>query len=366
MKIPRAVAALALAALTITVACGGGDRELAGPSPTPPNSQSATATPTVSLPTHAVVYAFQNDLWLYDVKADSNRRLTNDGPTTDETSPRFRDGDTVTFLASFKVMEIDLSSGRAAQLIGTEDPVAAFDWSPDGETLALLTAEPAVALFTPADGRTETIRSLHECPDCGRGGGDDDETRIEWSPDGSDLLVVNTGIDDHVGNTPTMWAMNVEGRDLITPRDGTHARWTAGSNAIIYEPWNYTLGLEEAARLVDIRTGKTSTLPISSVYRPAPSPDGRFITYDDGRANADVFVYDVEARTTRRLARGAVGALWLSADSLAVTKVRPCEGDECGHAPPWFSLGAVERVTLGGAASSIAMRGSIDADVLTP
>jgi Tol biopolymer transport system component len=315
------------------------------------------------VPNRAVVYAFAADLWLYDLATESVRRLTSDGRSQYETQPRFRGRTTVTFIENGKtngVFDLDLRTGFVTPVVSGVG-VLAFDWSPDGKTLAYLTGAPDVVLFTPADGVHKTIRKLPRCPQCGRGGTDEDEQRVEWSPDGSSLLAVDTGFDSDTHGT--LFVVDRTGRDLVPERDGTQARWSADSHAVYYEPWGKS-GLPDRLRALDVRTKRYASLPVAGVFRPRLSADGRSLAYDDDRGRAGVFVFDLKTHSKRRLALDAVGPLWVAADGIAVTEVRLCKADECGLAPPWFSLGKTERIALSGSKSHLAMRESIDADVL--
>ena len=74
-------------------------------------------------------------------------------------------------------------------------------------------------------------------------------------------------------------------------------------------------------------------------YRPAVSPDGNKIAYDDGDGDEpSIFVFDVDEGTTQRLARGFVGPVWLGPDLIAATAAGSCpSGSACPI--PWAALG---------------------------
>jgi hypothetical protein len=107
-----------------------------------------------------VVWAEKGDIWLYDAKTDKRSALTTDGTARHDFKPRFRDRFRVTYLTSHEefgpdptLVEFDLTSGQRRELQQLPGYIRAYDWNPDGVTLAYYNV-------LPGNGKTELhIRS---------------------------------------------------------------------------------------------------------------------------------------------------------------------------------------------------------------
>lgn len=284
---------------------------------------------------------------VYDVAADTVSTVLELDAHCWVGQVALRDRRTLTFTHDRAVYELDLPTGEVKTHDVGLDP-GATSWSPDGSTLAFVSFEPrspklSLSLF---DVRTGDIRRLRLFPTdvWGRCGWQGDETRIEWSRDGTRLLVTNTAFDDPDG---TIFVMDLTGRDLTRPRYGTFARWLADSSSVVYQ--SLQGDLERRWRIVDVLTGEEEVLAIEGWrFRPALSPDGSLLAYDDGgypdQEAPTTMVFDLATRRERPVADGFAGPIWLDGRSLAVTVTRAC-GDPC-HDGRWEHAGAVDRVEL--------------------
>jgi hypothetical protein len=180
----------------------------------------------------------------------------------------------------------------------------------------------------------------------GTGAGHREETAVRWSPSGRFVAAVETAAE------PSLFVVDVEGRDLVEPRSGTFARWLSGE-VLLYQknpqdatkPWMWAT--------VNVGTGvdRPFGLP-AEASRPAISPTGRAIVFDDGDAlEPSVSLFTIGSGEVRPLGRG-VGAIWLDANRVAATRTGPCRGDLCSV--PWvvlpetasFDIGTAEAAAL--------------------
>jgi hypothetical protein len=319
-----------------------------------------STTSTRASDAERVVWAEKGDVWLYDGET-GRRRLTTDGMARHDSKPRFRGGGRVTYLTSSQefgpeptMFEFDLATGKSEMIRRLPGYIRAYDWSPDGNALAYSSA--------PAQGGAPELhitgnglpRLRRFAPIEGRGGFINyDETRIEWSPDGHRLLMVDTALDTAVGPSleKTLYVLNSDGTDAITPGLGTWARWSADSRTIYC--LCATLPNTDDCRwqAIDVATGTRTPLLIPSGARPSISPDGRLLAYDDGQDTPSVHVLDLRTpgNQPRFLARSAMAPVWLSPSRLAFTNTRPCPRteDEClagGHGSMFEPAGAINTV----------------------
>jgi WD40 repeat protein len=305
------------------------------------DTSTTTAGPAAD-PSGRVVWADHGDIWLYETGTRQRRRLTHDGAVRHDSQPRFRDSTRITYLSSTDesgpdpaLVEYSLSNGRSRTLQRLPGYVGAYDWSPDGTTLAYYGAasegSPTELRIDGDGGRPDRIRRFSAIQ--GRGGYVNyDETRVEWSPDGRRLLVQDTALDtsqDH-----TLYILDADGRDAVAPRLGTWARWSAGGQRV-YCLCTPATALAPAAgectwQAIDITTAATTPLPIPAGARPSLSPDGRFLAYDDGEDTPGVHVLDLRspASRPRLLASAAIAPVWLNSSRLAVTDTRRCPHTE--------------------------------------
>lgn len=364
----RAGTALALA-LTLG-ACGGG-RTVGQPTP-PPSSPSPSPSPTPTVTQSPVrkalsfVYEAERRLWLYDATRKERRSLP--AGSGELHTPRFIDRARISYIVGGALRELELSTGTRRTVVSVAGSILTYAWSPGRTTVAYLSVDfdrripHSVFLYTIASKSTRLVKRFPE--HLGRGSPDDEEVAIRWSQDGTRLLVVDTPLDTtESGPQPTMYLMRGTGADVIAPRTGTQARWSGDDTRIFYRQWDRKYAWYE----VDVAGDREEPLGIrAGTRRPALSPNGRMLAYDDGRQRPSVFVYDLAADTERRIGTG-VAPLWLDDGALIVTNTKPCaEAPEgCSEGPAWSPSGSTSLLSLGGAAPQrLAMHSTLGADAL--
>lgn len=306
---------------------------------------AASSPPTAARTGRFAVYSADGSIFLYDAAADTATTVDSPGLPAAGFMPRFRTADQVWFAARRSPADdehffgqdslYEIVGGEPVESLRLPNIVMAYDWSPDGETLAFLLRADTASGNQPVqlcqyDPRTATlalIRSLGY-PD-GTGTGQREESSVTWSPDGRVILVVDTA------ERPSLWVTNVDGQDVVEPREATFGRWLDADTIFFQEDVADDVG---DWRTLSIRTGSSGAFNLPRhAHRPAVSPDGNLIAFDDGGTTPSVYVFDVASGTTRRLGNRQAGPLWLDSEVLAVTAVGPCTtGLDCTF--PWKSL----------------------------
>lgn len=334
-----------------------GVRNVADQAQLPSSSTSTTAPAAVRF--GRVAWARQGDVWLYDAETGKRRALTSDGERRYDSQPRFRDPSRVTYLnAAGKfspdptLMEYDLTTGRGHAVTRLFRQVRAYDWRPDGTTLAYYGVNgegEATELHLTGNGPPRTRLFA---PILGRGGYVNyGETRVEWAPDGRHLLVQDTALD--TAQDETLYILQPDGTDALPPRPGTWARWSPDGRTIYCLCGTVAKAADWAWQAVDVSTGAATPLLITAGARPSLSPDGRLLAFDDGEDTPSIHVLDLQKPTStpRFLARAAMAPVWLSSSRLAVTNTRPCPAtqDDClagGHGSMFGPPGTASALDL--------------------
>lgn len=335
----------------------------------PPASAAGRGTGTL------VVFADENDLWLWDATGDRTRRLTWNGPEPDEWLPRFRSRGAVSYIADGALYTLDLATG-ARRLVVTARTVIAFAWSPDRETLAYVVQPGGVGrhklyFFRPGEGPTRLVRRFSRPAPPGRAHGVgrpvDGELSLAWSALGARILLVDTDL----GPTePTVYVFGANGRELERLPAATHAGWI-GENRF------YARTLRGAVWSVfDLRRRTQSRLKIAfGRMHPALSPDRRLLAFDSGRpwrpgttrrgCACTLSLLDLVTGRERRLGTGFVAPLWLGPRSFAATAARACSGSECGVDVPMWVAGkrSTRFASDTGERTKTSLRSTLDADV---
>jgi WD40 repeat protein len=242
--------------------------------------------------------------------------------------------------------ELVLATGDAIELLRLPNQVLGFAWSPDGARLAyqLRTETPGrvgprlLCMFDARSGEASLLRSIPR--PFGTGTGQREETSVDWSPDGRFILAVETAAE------ASLFVVDIDGRDAVTPRDGTFGRWLTEGSLLFQR--DHPRNNEDPGdwRVLSVPNGGTSPFNMPPGYRPAVSPDGDKIAFDDGDgAEPSIFVFDVDDGTTQRLARGFVAPVWLGPDQIAATAAGPCpSGSFCPI--PWSFLGTTAGIDV--------------------
>jgi Tol biopolymer transport system component len=298
------------------------------------------------------VFASADGLYVYDVDSDVVTALerTTSGVIS---MPRFRGPSVVSFVRQRQpaddqhvfgqdsIYEFDIARKRAQESIRVPGRVVALDWHPDATQLAYLVelgdqSENLLCTFDGRTGATRLIRSFSYT--VGRGVNQWDEVSVAWAPNGTAMLVVHTTTEE-----PSIHLVDIDGADLAPPQTGTFARWVDTRTVVFLQadrqatlrPWHWmslstTTGQEHDFALPD------------AAFRPAISPDGAWIAFDDGAEHPSVYVFDVKSGSTRKLARDHVGPVWLGSREIGATAAGPCpSSDFC--VMPW----AASKGTIG-------------------
>lgn len=323
-----------------------------------------------------VVFADENDLWLWEATGDRTRRLTWSALEPGESQPRFSSPGTVTYIADGSLYTLALATGRP-RLVVSARAILAFAWSPGRETLAYVVqaggvGRHALYFFRPGEKRTRLVRRFRgPAPPAGESDGTgrpvDGELSLEWSPAGARILLVDTDL----GPTePTVYIFGADGRELERVPAATHAGWI-GENRF------YARTLRGAVwSTFNLRLRTRSRLKIAlGRMHPALSPDRRLLAFDSGRpwrpgttrrgCACTLSLLDLVTGRERSLGTGFVAPLWLARRSLAATRARACSGAECGvDVPMWVAGKRSARLGIGtGERTRISLRSTLDADV---
>lgn len=346
-----------LAGLAVAVSCADARPQRTATPSTSATTASPSPASTPGPTTKAIVFSQDGDLYYYDVATDGLRLLTEDGQQITERSPRFNDESTIVFGTDTAIVEIDVKTRAKREIRKAAGIVHQVALSPNRRSIAYLYDRNdrtglglnlrVVGLDPPSE---RDVRSFK--PWQGRGGSDDDDVYLAWSPDGSKLLVVLTPLDT-VGRE-TMFVLDANGADIVPPRFGTTARWAPDSRTIYFRDF----GDERAWHALDVQTKSIRDLAMRrATARLHVSPDGTVLFHDRGVDGGAIYVYDVARNRERRLATGRIGAVWLSQDAVAATVVKPCRGDCEG---PWVHQHKCSRITLAdGKAAPLELRSTV-------
>jgi hypothetical protein len=310
------------------------------------------------------VFSSPSGVSMYDVESDRTSVLA-EATSRFGTFPHFLTRDRVSYVqqrdtapegplwGEDSVFLLDTSTAIASEMLVLPNHILGHAWSPTGEYLAYqIRAETAteqrpvaLCLFEGSSGSTSRVR-LMEAP-LGTGTGQREETRVSWAPSGQSLLVVDTA------ESPSLAVVDLEGRDLLAPTEGTFARWLS-DDKILYQTQPHTDNPSKWL-VVSISTGTTELFDLPErAYRPSLSPDGTRLVFDDGLGKSpSIFLADIETQKSRRLAGGFVGGIWLNENLIAATAVRECVGN-CVE--PWSNAGSASGIDpVTGAASRLAL-----------
>jgi hypothetical protein len=312
---------------------------------------------TVASARSLAVLSSQQGLSLYDIAADTTDLLDPD-PSVTSQAPRFRAPGLVSYarvrelpddghtFGQDSLYEFDIDLGQRSEFLRLPNQLTGLDWSPDGTMLAyLLRVETptrvlpsALCLFDSRTGETSLLREI-ERP-FGTGTGQREETLVSWAPDGRRIIAIETAAQ------PSLFVVDLEGRDAIEPLDGTFARWLSDDTVLFQED----PGVADASWSwfsATVSTGRSSPFPLpTEAYRPSLSPSRDSVAFDDGDGEEpSVYLHDIASGATRMLARGYTAPVWLGPNHIAASAAGPCPlGSFCPT--PWVALGATIGIDL--------------------
>ncbi len=329
---------------------------------------STSATPTKK-PAHVVsarqaLYLYQNAIWLYDVKTNKTRQVTQGGTPS---MPRWLDANHFSFVQGGNTLKIaDLKAASTTDVFTAPGGIQAYGWSPDGQTVAYIetdsSAYPHLRYRSLSDGATQSVATLARAP--GRGIAPSDQLKIQYSKDGAYVLVVYTPADGDAGaqvpseqsqfqvrgsdgslsfsvdmnQDPTMGLFSRDGKTVyFMDKGGVHA-WTAA-------------------------LGATRTLRHMQWFDPWQSPDGRFVAFDTGSfsTKARVKILDLRALTVKTISKpGRALPVVAGPQTIWAEQVLPC-ADAC-DGPTLGAVFLIDTKTL--AEKQLPMQSLQDADVL--
>jgi hypothetical protein len=290
------------------------------------------------------VFSTANGVGVYSTSNNTIAPVDADG-----SRPRFRTPGVVSFVrlreapddehtfGQDSLVEVDLGTKQATELLQFSDAILAHDWNADGTVLAYLLRTQTPTLVGPhllcsfdsQTGKTSLLRRI-ENP-FGTSVGQHEETAVFWSPTDEYILVTDTAA------RPSLFVISVDGRDATTPQNGTFGRWMSDIQVLFQEdPQNAAAAWEWL--LMSAASGATRPVDFpSTAFRPAASPSGTLVAFDDGDPDRPaVYVLDTVTHTAKKLAVGYVAPIWIGPDVVAVTAVKPCLSEEFCDIP-WVS-----------------------------
>jgi Tol biopolymer transport system component len=247
----------------------------------------------------------ESDIWLVSEVAGEHRFAGSDDDKVRETCPQFSpDGTRLAYSARTvgggadalglrPAIVIEVVSAKGLPVgpetrIGVDrDREVCPRWSPDGQSVAFVTYEPAGAAPTLVlgrpDGTTEVVGGLGETGEV---------SHLDWSPDGTAIVVT------HVGSS-RIWLVPVDGRaprvlhnggpgvEFARERDDDGARWSPDGSRIAIVAHR----VAGESLLVIPAGGADRPVELDGGGLVAWSPDGRQLAYTrSGRSANEVVV----------------------------------------------------------------------------
>ena len=320
------------------IACSATTPEIVN-SPAPSGSEAPSITPTPSkapaLIARKAVYQLDGVLWLYDVSSDAVSALTEPARVR---LPRWMDAKRVSFVRDASdgrasaLLVLDLETRRLEQLFQVPTGIATYGWSPDLETVGYVTVDnfdfPQIHYRSIGSGSVRTVATLAR--QFGREFVDDDQLRVEFSPDGELILIVYT-IAGGEGSVP-----REESRVQIRAKDGslvfaaddadnpTMGLWAPDGSAVYYR-------IDRGARAWLTAGGALRGVPNSPVwYDPSISPNGRLVAFDTGASDPQVRVRLLNLRDgklSNLSKRGRARPVFATDRTVWAQRVRACRGE---------------------------------------
>jgi len=272
------------------------------PSPSPTKARKGSA-PTARF----VVYSTGDQIVVYDAKKDVERVVAR-AQSGGLTLPRWMDAKTVSFVqedadsAAAAVTRLDLQSRAVTQLFDVAGGIRAYGWSPDHGTVAYITMDsrgfPYLQYYSLLTQAKTSAGSLALA--LGREVTPDDDVRIDWSEDGTMVLVVYTPADGEQGERVPSPQSQLQVRDaggglVFGARhtdQPTHAVWSSNQKRVYFRT-------DQGARAWVAATGAIEGVPGGTRWFN-PSIRGRRMAYDTGQDDpaARIRVLNLRAGST--------------------------------------------------------------------
>lgn len=326
-------AALAVTSLALLLAACSTRAPRPGASGSP--TRSATARPSASStkkPAHVVsarqaLYIYQNAIWLYDVKTNKTRQVTQGGTVS---MPKWIDGTRFSFVQGGNTLRIgDLKAATTTDVFTAPGGIQVYGWSPDAQTVAYVetdsSAYPHLRYRSLSDGATQSVATLARA--LGRGAVQSDDLRLQFSSDGRYVLVVFTPADgDSSSVPPDQSQFQIRGADgslafsVDMSRDPTMGLFARDGKTAYYMD-------SGGVRAWTASQGSARTLRTMQWFDPWQSPDGTRIAFDTGSysTKARVKVLDLRALTVTTISRpGRARPMFAGPTTLWVEAVVRC------------------------------------------
>jgi len=287
------------------------------------------------------VYATSNRLWLYDVAHDSISEVAHGSGIR---APQFVNDHVISFLqgsTNAVLRTLDLKTNKVDDVFSEDSGIAVYGWSPDRMTIAYITTDAQAYphlryRLVGSEVPTRPVATLARA--FGRGSIAADQVKIQFSPDGADVLVVYTPADGSSSEDTTPEQSQLQVRTLDgslafaadmadSPTMGT---WSVDGSRVYFRTdqgaraWRADTGIVEGVR-GGIRW-----------FDPWPSPDGRLLGYDTGADSSAARVGVIELKTGARRVVSAAGRfhpVFANANVMWVQKLRACSTCEGATAP---------------------------------
>lgn len=306
----------------------------------------------------AAVYAHEDAVFLYDIAADTARRVAVAEPSLSGLRPEFRDAHTVTLLelreqpdsnhtfGQDSLVEVDLESGRSTEVLRLPTSMLGYEWDPSGALLAFQVRVEAagelrpvvLCLFDSRSGLTSGLRTLSE--PILSGTDQRQEASVSWSPLGNRIVVVDTL------ERLSIVVTDLAGQDVVAPRSGTFARWLT-DDTLLYSQTSGQDPSSSAWFSIEAGAGTVTALDLpAEMHRPTLSPDGQLLAFDDGNgARPAISVLDLTTGAISELGVGLVGPIWLQARLVAGSVTGACKETEACQRP-WTLVGGTMAIDL--------------------
>ena len=340
----RRAALLAVTATALLAACSSKTPNPdASTSGAPSASVTVAATPTKK-PAHVVtarqaLYVYQNSIWLYDVKTNTTRQVTQGGTVS---MPKWLDATHFSFVQGGNTLKIaDLKAATTTDVFTAPGGIQVYGWSPDGQTVAYVETDssgyPHLRYRSVSDGATQSVATLAQAP--GRGATQADDLQIQFSKDGAYMLVVYTPADGGASPVPPEQSQfQVRGRDgslafsVDMSREPTMGIFSRDGKTVYYLD-------SRGVHAWTAASGNARTVRRMQWFDQWSSPDGSKIAFDSGyfSTNVRVRVLDLRALTVVTVSKvGRAFPVFAGPTSLWVEEVIPCteacDGPSVGRA----------------------------------
>lgn len=309
-----------------------------------PDGEDDEEEAVVAIDQDRILYIKDDNIWVINPDGTNKIQLTTDGVlgTITYRALAWREPGVISFsrcAGSCKIYTRDLATAVDTEILEGIPFTQSFDaieWSHDGSTLGYI--------FTKGDGSKEaslwtvggTIVLESYAPPPGRGGHYDDGMEMEFSPDDSRVLVLNTIIDT-VFNKPVI-LFQADGTKVVELTDASFP--TFDENTGFYYKSTTTGGLMRWVEATAMSSLITS-FPTSSIHDLHASPDGYFVLFwsDVGGADPTQAYYDTGGSPSA-IAADYLGGKWIDDSSVYVVAQEVSGISEAG----FFEIGGISRV----------------------